>query len=125
MQHLPIHLWKQPAPIKNPFETTNFLFALTFEWVTSFIWKGYKKPLELEDVPELPSGDKIENSYKSFSQAYDTQKHRSRFVAVAAVIFKTIQTNYLDHFQAIWLDFLFEQRHVRCGSNFRVCALDV
>jgi len=55
------------------------LFAITFEWVTSFVWKGYKKPLEIEDIPELPGGDKIESSYKSFSQCYETQKHRSRY----------------------------------------------
>ncbi|XP_009998357.1 PREDICTED: canalicular multispecific organic anion transporter 1 [Chaetura pelagica] len=45
---------------KNPEVTASFLSTITFEWYTSMVFKGYRKPLEIEDIWELKSKDKIQ-----------------------------------------------------------------
>ncbi|KGL76195.1 Canalicular multispecific organic anion transporter 1, partial [Tinamus guttatus] len=43
---------------KNPEVTTSFLSSITFEWYTSMVFKGYRKPLEMEDIWELEDKNK-------------------------------------------------------------------
>ncbi|XP_025906528.1 canalicular multispecific organic anion transporter 1 [Nothoprocta perdicaria] len=44
---------------KNPEITSSFLSFITFDWYTSMVIKGYRKPLEMEDLWELKDKDKI------------------------------------------------------------------
>ncbi|KFW01139.1 Canalicular multispecific organic anion transporter 1, partial [Eurypyga helias] len=48
---------------KNPEVTASFLSSITFEWYTSMVFKGYRKPLEIEDVWELKGKDKTQAIY--------------------------------------------------------------
>ncbi|KFV53613.1 Canalicular multispecific organic anion transporter 1, partial [Gavia stellata] len=48
---------------KNPEVTASFLSSITFEWYTSMVFKGYRKPLEVEDIWELKSKDKTQAIY--------------------------------------------------------------
>ncbi|XP_009957095.1 PREDICTED: canalicular multispecific organic anion transporter 1 isoform X1 [Leptosomus discolor] len=48
---------------KNPQVTASFLSSITFEWYTSMVFKGYRKPLEIEDVWELKDKDKTKAIY--------------------------------------------------------------
>ncbi|XP_062436537.1 ATP-binding cassette sub-family C member 2 [Rhea pennata] len=43
---------------KNPEITASFLSSITFGWYTSMVFKGYRKPLEMEDLWELKDKDK-------------------------------------------------------------------
>ncbi|KFM06516.1 Canalicular multispecific organic anion transporter 1, partial [Aptenodytes forsteri] len=48
---------------KNPEVTASFLSSITFEWYTSMVFKGYRKPLEIEDIWELQGKDKTQAIY--------------------------------------------------------------
>ncbi|XP_069720119.1 ATP-binding cassette sub-family C member 2 [Phaenicophaeus curvirostris] len=48
---------------KNPEVTASFLSSITFEWYTSTVFKGYHKPLEIEDIWELKDKDKTQAIY--------------------------------------------------------------
>ncbi|KFO10391.1 Canalicular multispecific organic anion transporter 1, partial [Balearica regulorum gibbericeps] len=48
---------------KNPEMTASFLSSITFEWYTSMVFKGYRKPLEIEDIWELKGKDKTQAIY--------------------------------------------------------------
>ncbi|XP_053927351.1 ATP-binding cassette sub-family C member 2 [Cuculus canorus] len=48
---------------KNPEVTASFLSSITFEWYTSTVFKGYRKPLEIEDIWELKDKDKTRAMY--------------------------------------------------------------
>ncbi|XP_010127494.1 PREDICTED: canalicular multispecific organic anion transporter 1 [Chlamydotis macqueenii] len=48
---------------KNPEVTASFLSSITFEWYTSMVFKGYRKPLEIEDIWELKAKDKTQAIY--------------------------------------------------------------
>lgn len=40
-------------PKRNPLETTNWFFVLTFDWLTPLLFKGLRRPLEVEDIWDL------------------------------------------------------------------------
>ncbi|KFZ64856.1 Canalicular multispecific organic anion transporter 1, partial [Podiceps cristatus] len=48
---------------KNPEVTASFLSSITFGWYTSMVFKGYRKPLEIEDIWELKDKDKTQSIY--------------------------------------------------------------
>ncbi|XP_028942698.1 canalicular multispecific organic anion transporter 1 isoform X2 [Antrostomus carolinensis] len=48
---------------KNPAVTASFLSSITFAWYTSMVFKGFRKPLEIEDIWELKSKDKTKAIY--------------------------------------------------------------
>ncbi|XP_074882256.1 ATP-binding cassette sub-family C member 2 isoform X3 [Buteo buteo] len=49
--------------LQNPEVTASFLSSITFEWYTSMVFKGYRKPLEIEDIWELKGKDKTQAIY--------------------------------------------------------------
>ncbi|XP_014813456.1 PREDICTED: canalicular multispecific organic anion transporter 1 isoform X2 [Calidris pugnax] len=53
---------------KNPEVTASFLSFVTFEWYTSTVFKGYRKPLEVEDVWELKDKEKTRALYTAFEK---------------------------------------------------------
>uniref|UniRef100_A0A8C3KSV3 ABC-type glutathione-S-conjugate transporter n=1 Tax=Calidris pygmaea TaxID=425635 RepID=A0A8C3KSV3_9CHAR len=57
---------------KNPEVTASFLSSVTFEWYTSTVFKGYRKPLEVEDVWELKDKDKTRAIYTTFEKNMKT-----------------------------------------------------
>uniref|UniRef100_A0A8C3KKR0 Canalicular multispecific organic anion transporter 1 n=1 Tax=Calidris pygmaea TaxID=425635 RepID=A0A8C3KKR0_9CHAR len=56
----------------NPEVTASFLSSVTFEWYTSTVFKGYRKPLEVEDVWELKDKDKTRAIYTTFEKNMKT-----------------------------------------------------
>ncbi|XP_061228390.1 ATP-binding cassette sub-family C member 2 isoform X2 [Neopsephotus bourkii] len=57
---------------KNPEVTASFLSSITFEWYSSMVFKGYRKPLEIEDIWELKAKDKTKSIYTVFEKNMKT-----------------------------------------------------
>ena len=46
---------RAPPPQPSPEETCSWInYYLTYEWITPLIWKGFRKQIELSDLPALP-----------------------------------------------------------------------
>ncbi|CAO2815297.1 unnamed protein product [Amaranthus hypochondriacus] len=56
----------------SPYLSAGLLSNLTFTWVGSLISKGYKKTLDLEDVPSLSGKDDVSESYMIFRDCLDS-----------------------------------------------------
>ncbi|XP_074015050.1 ATP-binding cassette sub-family C member 2 isoform X2 [Numenius arquata] len=63
---------------KNPEVTASFLSSITFEWYTSIVFKGYRKPLEVEDVWELKDKDKTQAIYTAFEKNMKTAVRKAQ-----------------------------------------------
>ncbi|XP_066179868.1 ATP-binding cassette sub-family C member 2 isoform X2 [Sylvia atricapilla] len=63
---------------KNPEMTASFLSSITFEWYSSMVYKGYRKPLEIEDVWELRDKDKTKALYTSFEKNMKSEMQKAR-----------------------------------------------
>ncbi|XP_030917416.1 canalicular multispecific organic anion transporter 1 [Geospiza fortis] len=63
---------------KNPQATASFLSSITFEWYTSMVFKGHRKPLEIEDVWELKDKDKTKALYTAFEKNMKTAMQKAR-----------------------------------------------
>ncbi|XP_062352441.1 ATP-binding cassette sub-family C member 2 isoform X2 [Cinclus cinclus] len=63
---------------KNPEVTASFLSSITFEWYSSMVFKGYRKPLEIEDVWELKDKDKTKALYTAFEKNMKTTMQKAR-----------------------------------------------
>ncbi|RLW04172.1 hypothetical protein DV515_00005916 [Chloebia gouldiae] len=66
-------IWK-----KNPEVTASFLSSVTFQWYSSIVFKGYRKPLEIEDVWELKDKDKTKALYTAFEKNMRTAMQKAR-----------------------------------------------
>ncbi|PWA85957.1 ATP-binding cassette subfamily C member 8 [Artemisia annua] len=51
------------GPSITPSTTRSVFSLVTFSWIQPLIAKGYKKPLDLEDIPELDSGDSASGAF--------------------------------------------------------------
>ncbi|XP_039927054.1 ATP-binding cassette sub-family C member 2 [Hirundo rustica] len=63
---------------KNPEMTASFLSSVTFEWYSSMVFKGYRKPLEIEDVWELKDKDKTKALYTAFEKNMKSEMKKAR-----------------------------------------------
>ncbi|KFO89441.1 Canalicular multispecific organic anion transporter 1, partial [Buceros rhinoceros silvestris] len=63
---------------KNPEVTASFLSSITFGWYTSTVFKGYRKPLEIEDIWELKSKDKIQAMHAVFEKNMKTAVRKAQ-----------------------------------------------
>ncbi|NXH94045.1 MRP2 protein, partial [Pachycephala philippinensis] len=63
---------------KNPEVTASFLSSITFEWYSSMVFKGYRKPLEIEDVWELKDKDKTKALYTAFEKNMKTTMRKAQ-----------------------------------------------
>ncbi|KAM6346782.1 ATP-binding cassette sub-family C member 2 [Alca torda] len=63
---------------KNPEVTASFLSSVTFAWYTSTVFKGYRKPLEIEDIWELKSEDKTQAIYAVFEKNMKTAVRKAQ-----------------------------------------------
>ncbi|XP_026706940.1 canalicular multispecific organic anion transporter 1 isoform X1 [Athene cunicularia] len=63
---------------KNPEVTASFLSSITFEWYTSMVFKGYRKPLEIEDIWELKGKDKIQAIYTVWEKNMKTAVRKAQ-----------------------------------------------
>ncbi|KAM9010884.1 ATP-binding cassette sub-family C member 2 [Ara ararauna] len=63
---------------KNPEVTASFLSSITFEWYSSMVFKGYRKPLEIEDIWELKAKDKTQSIYTVFEKNMKTAVRKAQ-----------------------------------------------
>ncbi|KAM9548886.1 ATP-binding cassette sub-family C member 2 [Guaruba guarouba] len=63
---------------KNPEVTASFLSSITFEWYSSMVFKGYRKPLEIEDMWELKAKDKTQSIYTVFEKNMKTAVRKAQ-----------------------------------------------
>uniref|UniRef100_A0A8C0VM35 ABC-type glutathione-S-conjugate transporter n=1 Tax=Cyanistes caeruleus TaxID=156563 RepID=A0A8C0VM35_CYACU len=63
---------------KNPEVTASVLSSVTFEWYSSTVFKGYRKPLEIEDVWELQDKDKTKALYTAFEKNMKASMQKAR-----------------------------------------------
>ena len=91
----------QEGRIKFVHDFSNFLSRCTFSWMQSMLKLGNSRPLESEDLGDLPPGDKADVNHKHFIKVWENEKiraaqnqatpslWRSFFVAFRGVILKT------------------------------------
>ncbi|CAL1540699.1 unnamed protein product, partial [Lymnaea stagnalis] len=60
----------------SPEIKASFPSKVTFHWMTSFIWQGYRKSLTPEDIWELPDYLKSRHIVPEFQKAWDKEKHK-------------------------------------------------
>ncbi|XP_066478250.1 ATP-binding cassette sub-family C member 2 [Tiliqua scincoides] len=56
------------AAKKNPEITASFLSCITFSWYSRIVLKGYRKPLEMEDLWDLKDTDKTQQVLSMFEK---------------------------------------------------------
>ncbi|XP_055589734.1 ATP-binding cassette sub-family C member Sur isoform X5 [Uranotaenia lowii] len=54
-----------------------FLSRVTFWWIMPLLWRGYREPLELENLGWLPDSDTSRYHYDQFLSIYQRFKHSS------------------------------------------------
>jgi hypothetical protein len=62
----------KPSPETN----ANFLFKLTFDWLTPLIWKGYKQILEMKDLYDVPTSYHAQVLSEQFDRAWQKYKNK-------------------------------------------------
>ncbi|XP_074285609.1 ABC transporter C family member 3-like isoform X2 [Silene latifolia] len=70
--------------------------SVTFSWVGSLITKGYKKTLDLEDVPPLSGKDDVEESYEVFKKFMESPKEGSDKVTTLKLVKSLISTTWVN-----------------------------
>ncbi|XP_011149879.1 ATP-binding cassette sub-family C member Sur [Harpegnathos saltator] len=55
-----------------------FLSKITFHWVTDLLWRGYRTPLELHDLGDLPKEETMKRQFERFRSIYEIEKLRCR-----------------------------------------------
>lgn len=68
----PTLLSEENISYKNPY--SSFLSKTTFWWMTSLLWKGFNKPLELFDLGNLAEDDTSRYHYDQFLFIYQSFK---------------------------------------------------
>ncbi|KAJ9551386.1 hypothetical protein OSB04_015431 [Centaurea solstitialis] len=58
--------------IESSYEKASFFSSLTFYWIGSMIANGYKKPLDLEDIPKLAGIDSVTGSFPVLRDKVET-----------------------------------------------------
>ncbi|CAL8468910.1 g8451 [Coccomyxa elongata] len=61
-----------------PEATANIFSTITFSWVGGLMKKGYKKPLQFEDMWKLPPQDEVSNIASSFERAWQRELTKKR-----------------------------------------------
>lgn len=52
----------------------NWWSKLSFYWLMPLLIKGFKEPLELEDLGQLPEEERIQYQFKRFTNVYYSLK---------------------------------------------------
>uniref|UniRef100_A0A8C6JD60 Canalicular multispecific organic anion transporter 1 n=1 Tax=Melopsittacus undulatus TaxID=13146 RepID=A0A8C6JD60_MELUD len=62
----------------SPLSSSMMSCSITFEWYSSMVFKGYRKPLEIEDVWELKAKDKTQSIYAVFEKNMKTAVRKAQ-----------------------------------------------
>ncbi|XP_015144307.2 ATP-binding cassette sub-family C member 2 isoform X1 [Gallus gallus] len=63
---------------KNPEMTASILSSVTFEWYSRMVYKGHRKPLEIEDVWELKDKDRTQAIHATFEKNMKTALRKAQ-----------------------------------------------
>ncbi|XP_065602612.1 ATP-binding cassette sub-family C member 2 [Cyrtonyx montezumae] len=63
---------------KNPEVTASILSSITFEWYSRIVYKGHRKPLEVEDVWELRDKDRTQSIHATFEKNMKTALRKAQ-----------------------------------------------
>ncbi|XP_014382478.1 canalicular multispecific organic anion transporter 1, partial [Alligator sinensis] len=66
------------AARKNPEVTASFLSSITFSWYSRMVWKGHRKPLEMEDLWELRDQERTQPVSVAFERHMQAELRRAR-----------------------------------------------
>ncbi|XP_056698801.1 ABC transporter C family member 3-like isoform X2 [Spinacia oleracea] len=81
----------------SPYLNAGLLSNLTFTWVGSLITKGYKKTLDLEDVPSLSGKDDVSESHMIFRNCMESSRNGSdKKVTSMSLVRSLILTTWVD-----------------------------
>ncbi|XP_056698803.1 ABC transporter C family member 3 [Spinacia oleracea] len=81
----------------SPYLNAGLLSNLTFTWVGSLITKGYKKTLDLEDVPSLSGKDDVNESHMIFRNFMESSRDGSdKKVTSMRLVRSLILTTWVD-----------------------------
>ncbi|XP_028395271.1 ATP-binding cassette sub-family C member 9-like [Dendronephthya gigantea] len=67
----------QEGKIKFVHDFSNFLSRCTFSWMYDMLKLGNSRPLEPEDLGDLPSVDKADHNHKHFMKVWEAEKVRA------------------------------------------------
>ncbi|KVE53413.1 hypothetical protein Ccrd_023957, partial [Cynara cardunculus var. scolymus] len=73
----------------TPSKTGGVFSRLTFSWIHPLIAMGYKKPLDLDDVPELDSVDSARRAFLVLRNRLEWDNRITTFMLVKAVLWTT------------------------------------
>lgn len=73
---------------KNPY--SSFFSKTTFWWMTSLLWKGFFKPLELDDLGNLAENDTSRYHYDQFLFIYQSFKVKKN-VSICLLFFSFVK----------------------------------
>ncbi|GJT98519.1 ABC transporter C family member 3-like protein [Tanacetum coccineum] len=80
----------------TPARTTSVFSLLTFSWIHPLISKGYKKSLDLEDVPELDSVDNARASFSVLRNKLESYKKENSGITALCLAKAVIWTTWKD-----------------------------
>ncbi|XP_044154090.1 ATP-binding cassette sub-family C member 2-like [Bufo gargarizans] len=63
---------------KNPELTASFFSRITFSWYDSIVFKGYRRPLVMEDLWELSKENQTQNIYEEFDKTMKVEVAKAR-----------------------------------------------
>lgn len=67
---------KSPVQSKNivyKHTDVHFYSKISYFWLNTLLYKGYKEPLEENDFGELPDNERSKKDYDQFSRIYSKQ----------------------------------------------------
>ncbi|KAM0070293.1 putative ABC-type xenobiotic transporter [Helianthus debilis subsp. tardiflorus] len=80
----------------TPSETGNIFSLLTFSWINPLISIGYKKRLDLEDVPQLDSLNSARRSFSVLRNEIETDKRKSSEMNTVSLVKAVVLTTWKD-----------------------------
>ncbi|KAJ9182556.1 hypothetical protein P3X46_006540 [Hevea brasiliensis] len=80
----------------TPYSNAGLFSILTFSWMGSLIARGNKKTLDLEDVPQLYSGDSVVGAFRVFRSKLESDSAASGFTT-----FKLVKALFLSAWKEI------------------------
>ncbi|XP_047318289.1 ABC transporter C family member 3-like [Impatiens glandulifera] len=76
--------------IISPLLNANLLSVLTFSWVGSLIAVGNKKPLDLEDVPQLTTTDSVKGAFPTFKTRLESVSNSGNGMITTIMLIKAL-----------------------------------
>ncbi|KAI3703639.1 hypothetical protein L1987_73837 [Smallanthus sonchifolius] len=77
---------KQGGETRTPSATSNIFSLLTFSWMYPLISVGYKKRLDLEDVPQLDSLNSAQRSFSVLRNKLELDKSKSNQISTLSLV---------------------------------------